>query len=103
MPNRHTSVGVRFDWDPDKNQQLKEERGISFEEIALFLGAGLLWKVTGHWNPEKYPNQSIFLLPIDGYIFAVAFVREGEVFFLKTAFPSRKLTRIYQAEQKSGK
>lgn len=103
MPIRHTSLDVNFDWDPEKNQQLKSERGISFEEIALFLGAGMIWKVAKHWNQEKYPHQSIFLIPIDGYIFAVPYVREGDTFFLKTAFPSRKLTRIYQAELKSGK
>ncbi|MDP4623955.1 MAG: hypothetical protein NWT08_02330 [Akkermansiaceae bacterium] len=90
---------MQFDWDPKKNDELKEQRGISFEEIALLLGSGVLWKVTGHWNPEKFPNQSVFLLPIDGYIHAVPFVRNEETIFLKTAFPSRKLTRLYKAEQ----
>jgi uncharacterized DUF497 family protein len=98
MPKRHTLMIVKFDWDPEKNEQLKKERGVSFEEIALLLGSGKLWAVSKHWNPEKYPNQRIFLVPIDGYIFAVPFVRNEECYFLKTAFPSRKLTRQYRKE-----
>jgi len=89
---------MKFDWDPGKNEQLKEERGISFEEIALLLGSGFLWKVTKHWNEEKYPNQLVFLVPIDGYIHAVPFVKDESTFFLKTAFPSRKLTKLYKKE-----
>jgi uncharacterized DUF497 family protein len=47
---------VTFDWDPEKNEKLKRERGISFEEIALLLGVGCVWAITKHWNTEKYPN-----------------------------------------------
>jgi uncharacterized DUF497 family protein len=89
---------VKFDWEPEKNEQLKKERGISFEEIALLLGSGFLWKVTKHWNEKKYPNQRVFLLPIDGYVHAVPFVKEKNIFFLKTAFPSRKLTKQFKKE-----
>ena len=89
---------VQFDWDPEKNRELKEDRGVSFEEIALLLGSGVLWKVTDHWNQEKHPNQAVFLVPIDGYIHAVPFVRDGDIIFLKTAFPSRKLTKTYKTE-----
>ena len=91
---------VIFEWDPDKNEKLKKERGISFEEIAFLLGTGILWAVTKHWNTEKYPNQRIFLIPIDGQIIAVTFVQDKEKIFLKTAFPSRKMTKLYREEQK---
>lgn len=89
---------MRFDWDSVKNDQLKEQRGISFEEIALHLGTGHLWAVTRHWNRRKYLNQRVFLVLIGDYIYAVPFVEEGGVFFLKTAFPSRKLTKRYHEE-----
>ena len=91
---------MTFDWDPEKNEKLKRERGISFEEIALLLGVGSVWAITKHWNTEKYPNQRIFLIPIDGRIIAVPFVQNKDLFFLKTAFPSRKMTKIYKKEQK---
>ena len=87
-----------FEWDPEKNEKIKRERGISFEEIALLLGDGRLWAVTRHWNTEKYPNQRIFLIPIDGRIIAVPFVQDKKKIFLKTAFPSRKMTKRYREE-----
>ena len=59
----------------------------------------MLWAVTKHWNPEKYPNQKIFLIPIDDQIIAVPFVRDGQTIFLKTAFPSRKMTKLYMEEK----
>ena len=91
---------MRFDWDIEKNERLKKERNISFEDIALLLAAGKLWKTADHPNPEKYPNQRVFLVPIDGYIFFVPFVMENETIFLKTAFPHRKATRDYLKEIK---
>ena len=89
---------MRFDWDIEKNERLKKERNISFEDIALLLAAGKLWKTADHPNPEKYPNQRVFLVPVDGYIFFVPFVMENDTIFLKTAFPHRKATRDYLKE-----
>ena len=89
---------VKFDWDTDKNEWLKVERGISFEEIALLLSSGCLWKTTSHPNQKKYPNQSVFLVPIDNYIYFVPYVLEEETIFLKTAFPHRKATKDYLKE-----
>lgn len=89
---------MNFDWDPDKNEKLKTERGISFEEIVFNLGEGALWKIESHHNQEGYPNQEIFFVPIGDYVYLVPFVREGESFFLKTAFPSRKATREFRKE-----
>lgn len=91
---------MKFDWDPKKNEQIKKERGISFEEIAMFL-ARQVWAVSRHWNEERYPGQRIFLVPIDGYIYAIPYVKDGDVYFLKTAFPSRKLTKQYKREIES--
>ncbi len=91
---------MRFDWDIEKNERLKKERNISFEDIALLLAAGKLWKTADHPNPEKYPNQRVFLVPVDGYIFFVPFVMENDTIFLKTAFPHRKATRDYLKEIK---
>lgn len=103
MPNRHTFFPVKFDWNPEKNEWLKKERGISFEEIALHLAEGHLWKVMDHPNAEKYPNQQVFLIPIDGYIHLVPFLVDGDTFFLKTAIPSRKATKDYRKETEDTK
>jgi hypothetical protein len=91
---------VRFDWDPEKNEWLTTNRGVSFEEIALLLSAGVLWQRARHPNPADYPNQEIFLIPIDDYIYFVPCVIEGDTVFLKTAFPHRKATKDYLKEKK---
>ena len=88
-----------LDWCHEKNEFLKKERNISFEEIALHLSEGRLWKVTEHPNPKKYPNQRVFLVPVNDYIFFVPFIMNGETFFLKTAFPSRQATKDYLLER----
>ena len=95
---RHPFLAVRFDWDTEKNEWLKKERNISFEDIAMLLAVGQLCKTAAHPNPKKYPNQRVFLVPVDGYIFFVPFVIENDTVFLKTAFPHRKATRNYLKE-----
>lgn len=90
---------MKFDWDPEKNEWLKRERNISFEELALLLSAGCLWKTAEHPNQEKYPGQRVFLVPVNDYIYFVPCVIEGDEIFLKTAFPHRKATRDYRKEK----
>lgn len=94
---------MRFEWNPDKNELLKGTRGVSFEEIATLLSAGKVWKVMDHPNPETYPNQRVFLVPIDRYIYFVPFVIEKDVIFLKTAFPNRKATKQFLKEKHYGR
>ena len=43
----------------------------AFQEIALLLAEGKLWKVADHPNQKKYQNQKVFLIPIDDYIYFV--------------------------------
>ena len=94
---------MRFDWNPEKNEVLKETRNVSFEEIATLLAAEKIWKVMDHPNPKAYPNQQVFLIPVNHYIYFVPFVIEGECIFLKTAFPHRKATKQYLKEKQDGR
>ena len=91
---------MQFDWNPEKNEWLKRNRKVYFEEIALLLAEGQLWKVADHPNQKKYQNQKVFLIPIDDYIYFVPYVLEKEVIFLKKAFPHRKATGDYLQERK---
>jgi hypothetical protein len=84
-----------FRWSHDKNEALKIERSISFEEIVLAIEAdGLLDKLR-HPNPGKYPDQFVFVVALDGYVYLVPYVEEPDYYFLKTVIPSRKATRNY--------
>jgi uncharacterized DUF497 family protein len=84
-----------FDWDPDKNQQLIHERGISFEEIVFHVTNGGLLDIIEHPNRKKYPTQRMFIVNIENYAVIVPFVETGQGVFLKTIIPSRKMTRQY--------
>ena len=84
-----------FRWNHDKNDELKAERGISFEEVVLAIEADGLLDVVRHPNSGKYPNQLVFIVALDGYANLVLFVEEPEYYFLKTVIPSRKATRDY--------
>lgn len=84
-----------FRWNHEKNEALKKDRGISFEEIVLAIEANGLLDVLCHPNPERYPNQSILVVTLGGYVYLVPYVEEPDYFFLKTVIPSRKATRDY--------
>lgn len=86
---------ARVEWNNEKNEQLKRERGVSVEEVILALSAGLLLDVVQHPNQQKYPNQLIYVVNVNNYAYLVPSVRTGEYIFLKTIIPSRKATRDY--------
>ena len=85
----------RFNWNPDKNQQLIRDRGVSFEDVIYYLLQGDILDDMKHPNSEKYPNQRVFVLSIDDYIHLVPYVEDSEEIFLKTIIPSRKANREY--------
>ncbi len=84
-----------FRWNHEKNEALKIQRGISFEEIVLAIEADGLLDEVRHTNLDKYPNQAILVIALDGYVYLVLYVEEPDYYFLKTVIPSRKATRDY--------
>jgi uncharacterized DUF497 family protein len=84
-----------YTWNEEKNILLKQERGVSFEQIVTHILQGDLLMVKEHPNQERYPGQQMFVVRVDDYVYLVPFVQEGNDAFLKTIFPSRKETRKY--------
>jgi len=84
-----------FAWNEEKNEVLKEERGISFEEILFHIRRGDVLDILEHPNPERYSGQRVFVVDVDGYAYLVPFVEDAQVVFLKTIIPSRKATKRY--------
>lgn len=84
-----------YAWNEEKNQQLKTERGISFEEVLVHIAAGDLLDIVEHSHPEKYKGQRIFIVKMRDYVWLVPFVESEDEIFLKTIIPSRKATRRY--------
>ena len=87
-----------FSWNPEKNQALIAERGISFEEIVFHIERGDILDLVEHPNKERYPAQRMFIVNIEGYAYLVPFVEDDTEVFLKTIIPSRKATRDYLGE-----
>ncbi|HLP58266.1 MAG TPA: hypothetical protein VK186_05520 [Candidatus Deferrimicrobium sp.] len=82
-------------WNNEKNDWLKNERGVSFEIVKQYIDSGEYVDIIEHPQKERYPNQRIFVIDMDGYIFCVPFVESETEIFLKTVFPSRLLTKKY--------
>jgi len=88
-----------FDWNNEKNEMLKKTRGVSFELIELAIASGDLIARLKHPNPDKYPNQKVFLVKVDDYIYSVPYVEDDEKIFLKTIIPNSKATKKYVGEK----
>ncbi len=81
----------------EKNEILKEQRDISFEDVILAIENGNLLDDIEHPNKEKYPNQNIFiiLIKIKDYVYLVPYVEDDTSIFLKTIIPSRQMNKKY--------
>ena len=84
-----------FDWNDEKNELLERLRGISFEEVLVYIQNRGVLDVIRHPNRHRYPGQNIMVLDIDDYVWLVPYIKTGGVRFLKTIIPSRKATREY--------
>jgi putative transposon-encoded protein len=84
-----------YDWNAEKNEYLKKERGISFEDVVFHIGAGEVVDIFEHPNQERYPGQRILVVIVEGYAYLVPFVESEEKVFLKTIIPSRQATKQY--------
>jgi uncharacterized DUF497 family protein len=61
----------RFNWNTEKNEQLRTERGISFEEILFHIENG---DILEHPNQDRYEGQRIFVVAVSEYAHLVPFV-----------------------------
>ena len=87
---------IQYDWNDEKNRQLKQERGVSFESVVLYIKQGNIVDIVDHPNKQRYPHQKIMIIRMLDYVYAVPFVENDDVRFLKTIIPSRKLNKKYR-------
>jgi uncharacterized DUF497 family protein len=84
-----------YRWSETKNERLKVERRVSFEDVVKAVEDGDLLDVLEHPNQVRYPHQRVFVVEFEGYAYFVPFIEAAECCFLKTIIPSRKATRDY--------
>ena len=85
-----------YSWNPQKNEKLIEERGISFEDIVIHIESGNEIEIYDHPDQQKYPGQKISAVEVEDYVYLVPFIESETEIFLKTIIPSRKATRRYR-------
>jgi len=76
-------------WNALKSTRLKKIRGLSFEEVLK----------TRYIKTENHPNrgnQKLMFFEYKGKIWVVPFVDNEKERFLKTLYPSRKYTKLYE-------
>jgi len=89
-----------FRWDNEKNEWLKKNRGVSFEQVVILMEREDVLEIVDHPNQAKYPGQNIATIRIDDYAYLVPYVQVSDEIFLKTIIPSRKATTKYVREGK---
>jgi uncharacterized DUF497 family protein len=87
-----------YNWDRAKNDALKANRGISFEETVFHIEKGDELDLYPHPNQERYPAQMVSVVAINDYAYLVPYVESENEIFLKTIIPSRKATKKYIGE-----
>ena len=86
---------VRYAWNPDKNDWLHQTRGLGLEDVVVAIQTGGLLDIIAHHNPTRYPRQRLLVIKIGDYAYMVPCIVEGDEYFLKTIYASRKATRDY--------
>jgi len=88
-----------FAWSSEKDESLRKERGISFEEIVYHIEQGDVADILEHPNQKRYPGQRVLVVIADEYAYLVPCIDTEDEVFLKTIIPSRKATREYLGEK----
>lgn len=86
-----------FDWNDEKNTLLKESRNICFEDVVTSIHENKLLDIVKN-SSANHQSQYCLIVEIMNYVYIVPFVKQGETFFLKTIYPSRKETKKYIKE-----
>lgn len=92
-----------FAWDERKNEWLKSQRGVRFEDAVFYISRGAVLDILDHPNVEKYRKQRIFVVAMNDYAYLVPFVETEREIFLKTIIPSRKAAKKYLGGQPNAK
>ena len=64
-----------YAFDPEKNAWLIRERGVSFEQMIALIEGGKVIQVLEHPDKERYPEQLLYEVDVNGYVHVVPVVR----------------------------
>jgi uncharacterized DUF497 family protein len=90
---------MEYDWDDEKDAEIQEKHGISFQEIRTLIERGQLVKILEN-RSAAYPGQKILLVRKGKLIYMVPFEIRDNTKWLITAFYNDYLTKKYTREKK---
>ena len=89
---------MEFAFNPEKNELLRRKRGVTFPMIIEAIAEKGVLLEFAHPNQAKYPGQRIMVVELEGYVYCVPYVTEGDTWFLKTIYPSRQFKYLLEGE-----
>lgn len=89
---------LEYIWDNAKDERLRLQRHISFDDVKYRLTSGDLLDDIQHPNQERYPGQRLYIVRINNRAWVVPHRRTARYVFLYTAYPSEKFTRLYRSQ-----
>jgi uncharacterized DUF497 family protein len=81
---------IAIEWDNKKNDTLKQNRNICFEDVENAILQRQILDIIPHFNQKDYPHQKILIIRLNDYIHYVPFIKDDKKLFLKSIIPSRK-------------
>ncbi len=67
----------KIQWNAEKNEIIKQERGISFELIIDYIEKGQVLDDMEHPNQEKYAHQKIFVTSFPRWSVTAMVLKDG--------------------------
>ena len=89
---------MEFAFDKKKNDLLSRQRGVTFHMVIDAIAEKGILLNFDHPNQQKYPNQKVLVIELDGYAYCVPYVIDGITWFLKTIYPSRRFKYLIEGE-----
>ena len=87
---------MRFAYDEETNDRLLRLRGATFGMVIEAIAEKGVLLNFDHPNQQKYPQQWVLVVNLNGYAYCVPYVIRGDTWFLKTVYPSRRFKYLIE-------
>ena len=90
---------MEFAFDSRKNEVLRAKRGVTFPMVIEAIAEKGILADFAHPKQDKYPGQRVVVVELDGYAYCVPCLIEGDVWHLKTVYPSRRFKHLLKGDR----
>ncbi len=72
------------------------KRGVTFPMVIEAIAEKGILLDFPHPNQERYPGQRVLVVELNGYAYCVPYAINGDTWFLKTIYPSRRFKYLLE-------